>query len=145
MRAVLTPDDLKKGDLVEVGWHPAEIVEYSEKEAETDQSTNCIFRFKILDGPGQGVTPMKLFNEKALGFGKNLWKTLQFPYDNEKGYELSTQLFAQTVGSKLMIYIKRGKSNKGNEFNDVVDFKPLSQLRNKGLISKHRYEPPTLR
>lgn len=126
MRAILTPDDLKKGDLVEVGWHPAEIVDYNEKEAETDSSTNCIFHFKILDGPGKGVTPQKLFNEKALGFGKNLWKALQFPYDAVKGYELTSDLFKQTIGSKLMIYVKRGKSNKGNEFNDVADFKPMT-------------------
>jgi hypothetical protein len=126
MRAVLTPDDLKKGDLAETTWHPAEIVEYKEKDADTDGSTNCLFTFKILDGPSKGVTATRLFNEKALGFGKNLWKTLNFPYDAVKGYELSTQLFEQTVGSKLMIYIKRGKSNKGNEFNDVADFKPLT-------------------
>ncbi len=125
MRAILTPDDLKKGDLAEVGWHPAEITEYEEKDAETDKSTNCIFKFKILDGPNKGVTANKLFNEKALGFGKNLWKTLNFPFDPAKGYELSTELFKQTVGSKMKIYIKRGKSNKGNEFNDVTDFMPL--------------------
>jgi hypothetical protein len=126
MRAVLTPDDLKRGDLVETGWHPAEVVEYKEKEADTDQSTNCLFYFKIQDGPGKGVICQKLFNEKALGFGKALWKTFNFPYDPQKGYELSTELFAQTVGFKLMIYIKRGKSNKGNEFNDVTDFRPMA-------------------
>lgn len=126
MRAILTPDDLKKGDLAETTWHPAEIVEYKEKDAETDGSTNCLFTFKIIDGPNKGVTAVKLFNEKALGFGKSLWKTLSLPFDPVKGYELSTQLFEQTVGFKLMIYIKRGKSNKGNEFNDVADFKPMS-------------------
>ena len=126
MRAILTPDDLKRGDLVEVGWHPVEIIDYQEAPAETDGSTNCTFIFKIIDGPGKGVSPRRLFNEKALGFGKALWKTLNFPYDPVKGYELSTDLFKQTIGHKLMIYIKRGKSNKGNEFNDVVDFKPLS-------------------
>jgi hypothetical protein len=126
MQVFLTPDDLKKGDLAEVGWHPAEITDYKEKEAETDQSTNCIFTFKIIDGPNKGVTANKLFNEKALGFGKSLWKTLNFPYDAVKGYALSSELFGRTAGSKMMIYIKRGKSNKGNEFNDVVDFKPMS-------------------
>jgi hypothetical protein len=125
MRAILSPDDLKRGDLVPVGWWPAEIIDYKEKEAETDQSTNCLFYFKILDGEGKGVVAQKLFNEKALGFGKNLWKTLAFPYDAHKGYELTTQLFEQTLGHKLMIYVKRGKSNKGNEFNDIVDFKPM--------------------
>jgi hypothetical protein len=130
MRAILTPDDLKKGDLAEVGWHPAEITDYKESEASDEAknpgSTNCIFHFKIIDGPNKGLTCQRLFNETALGFGKSLWKTLAFPYDPVKGYELTTQLFEQTIGHKLMIYIKRGKSNRGNEFNDVVDFKPMA-------------------
>lgn len=130
MRAILTPDDLKKGDLIEPGWHPAEIIRYDEEpaseEAKNPGSTNCNFYFKITDGPGKGIQCKRLFNETALGFGKNFWKTLGFPYDIVKGYELTTQLFEQTVGFKLMIYIKRGKSNKGNEFNDVQDFRPMS-------------------
>ncbi len=126
MRAILTPDDLKKGDLVEPGWYPAEIASYEEKEADSDGSTNCIFRFKILDGPAKGVQPQKLFNEKALGFGKELWATLKLPYDPVKGYELTTELFNKTIGHKLQIHVKRGKSNKGNEFNDVDSFRPLA-------------------
>lgn len=125
MKAFLTPDDLKKGDLVEQGWHPMEIVGYEEKEADTDGSTNCIFKFKIIDGDGKGVSPTKLFNEKALGFGKSLWKVLFGDPDPVKGYELSTERFEAQVGKKMKGYIKRGKSNKGNEFNDVTDFMPL--------------------
>lgn len=125
MRQILTPDDLKKGDLAEPGWHPAEITDYTEEPAATDGSTNCIFHFKIVDGPNKGISPRRLFNEKALGFGKTLWSTLKFPFDPARGYELSTELFRQTIGHKLSIYIKRGKSNKGNDFNDVVDFRPL--------------------
>ncbi len=128
MRAVLTPDDLKKGDLAEIGWHPAEIVDYKEEDAATDGSTNCTFIFKILDGPNKGTQPRKLFNEKALGFGKTLWAILFGPPDPVKGYDtqLSTESFKAQIGKKLKIYIKRGKSNKGNEFNDVVDFMPLT-------------------
>src|SRR5215471_12979771 len=113
MRRILTPDDLKKGDLVEPGWYPLEITDYEEKPADTDKSTNCIFHFKIItpEGPARGVSPSKLFNEKALGFGKALWKALNFPYDPEKGYDLSTDLFKQTLGSKVQGYIKRGVSN----------------------------------
>lgn len=125
MRAILSPDDLKRGELCDPGWHPMEIVDYKEEDADTDGSTNCIFLFKILDGPGKGVQPRRLYNEKALGFGKALWKTLNFPFDPVKGYELSTELFRQTIGYKVQGYIKRGKSNKGNEFNDLVDFRPL--------------------
>lgn len=128
MRQILTPDDLKKGDLAEVGWHPAEITDYTEADADTDGSTNCIFHFKIIDGPNKGVSPRSLFNEKALGFGKALWAVLFGPPDPVAGYptQLNTESFKAQIGKKLMIYIKRGKSNKGNEFNDVVDFRPLS-------------------
>lgn len=128
MRAVLTPDDLKKGDLIEPGWHPVEIVEYTEEpaseEAKNPGSTNCIFHFKVIDGPEKGKTAKRLFNEVAMGFGKNLYKTLKFPMENG-GYTLTTELFKQTVGHKLKIYVKRAKSNRGNEFNDVQDFMPL--------------------
>lgn len=128
MRQVLTPDDLKKGDLVEPGWHPAIIDNYDEKDADTDGSTNCNFYFKILDGPGKGVTVKRLFNEKALGFGKPLWAILFGPPDPVKGYpdQLNTESFKAQTGKKLMIYIKRGKSNKGNDFNDVADFRPMT-------------------
>lgn len=126
MRAILTPDDLKRGDLVPPGWYPAEIVDYDEADAKTDGSTNCNFYFKILDGPQKGITVKRLFNEKALGFGKALWATLRFPFDPEKGYELTTDLFKSTIGQKVKIYVKRGKSDKGNEFNDVADFQPLT-------------------
>lgn len=126
MRQILTPDDLKKGDLVNPGWYPCEIVDYDEKDATTDGSTNCFFHFKVLDGPFKGITVKKLFNEKALGFGKALWSTLKFPFSPEKGYELSTELFKQTIGQKVQVYIKRGTSNKGNDFNDATDFRPIA-------------------
>lgn len=125
MRAILTPDDLKKGELVSPGWYPAEIVDYDEKDADTDGSTNCNFYFKILDGPFKGVQVKRLFNEKALGFGKALWATLGLPYDAQKGYELTTELFKAQMGRKVQIYIARNKSNKGNDYNDVKDFRPI--------------------
>jgi hypothetical protein len=133
MRVILSPDDLKKGELIEPGWHPAEIVDYTEGEASEDAknpgSTNCNFHFKVIDGPAKGATCKRLFNETALGFGKALWLVLYGPPDPVKGYadgQLSTEQFKSQIGKKLKIYIKRGKSNKGNEFNDVVDFLPLT-------------------
>ncbi|MET0786430.1 MAG: DUF669 domain-containing protein [Paenisporosarcina sp.] len=125
MRQILTPDELRRGDLIPPGWYPTEIVDYEEKEAETDGSTNCFFHFKIVDGDQKGIVIRRLFNEKAFGFGKNLWAALELPYDNVRGYEFSTELFKQTIGHKVMVYVKRGKSNKGNEFNDAQDFKKM--------------------
>jgi len=132
MRSALTPDDLKKGDLAQVGWHPAEIVDYTEddagQEAKNPGSTNCIFHFKIIDGPNKGITVKRLFNEFALGFGKNLYGVLYGPPDPIKGYtsdQLNTDSFKQQIGKKLNIFIKHTKSNRGNEFNDVQDFRPM--------------------
>jgi hypothetical protein len=126
VRNILTPDDLKRGELADPGWHPLEVIDYNEKDAETDGSTNSIFQFRIIDGPNKGIVCQKLFNEKALGFGKALWNTFNFPKNPDGSLELSTELFKRTLGFKLMGYIKRGKSNKGNEFNDLIDFKPMA-------------------
>lgn len=133
MRAILTPDDLKKGELAEVGWHPAEIVDYDETDASDDAknpgSTNCNFYFKIIDGPSKGITAKRLFNETSLGFGKALWAVLFGPPTPGVGYTsdvLNSESFKAQVGKKLMIYVKKGQSNRGNYFNDVQDFRPLT-------------------
>lgn len=131
MRVILTPDDLKRGDLFDPGWYPAEIEKYTEAvtkgspQKPSDGSTNGIFHFKVLDGPHKGATLQRYFNEKALGFGKNLWKTLDLPKTGDGGYDLSTELFQKTPGAKLKIYVKRGVGDNGKEFNEVADFMPL--------------------
>lgn len=134
MRTVLSPEDLKSGELVTPGWYPMEVTNYDEKEAgekaKNVGSTNCIWTFKILDGEFKGIEVSKLINEnpKSLGHVSNrsLWTTFNFPKTTAGGYDFSTELFRKTVGFKLMGYIKRGKSSNNNEFNDLVDFKPLS-------------------
>lgn len=127
---VVTPDDLRKGDLANPGWHPAEIIKYEDGEAgeaaKNPGSATATFFFKILDGPNKGIECKRLFSEVAWGFGKSFFATLNYPKDEKGNYKLSSDLFNQSVGHKLMIYIKRGKSNAGNEFNDVADFKPLT-------------------
>lgn len=125
----VTPDDLSKGDLAVPGWHPAEIVKYEDGEAGEDAknpgSATCTFFFKIIDGPSKGIECRRLFSETAWGFAKNFFKTLNYPKDEKGNYKISAGLFNQSVGFKLKIYIKRSKSNRGNEFNDVQDFMPL--------------------
>src|SRR6266852_4018297 len=101
MRQILTPDDLKSGELATVGWHPAEVTSYDESEASDEAknpgSTNCIWTFTILDGDSKGVTATKLINEnpKSLGHKSNqgLWSTFGFPKiphaSGAFGYDLS--------------------------------------------------------
>jgi hypothetical protein len=129
---ILSADDLKKGDLVEPGWYIAEVSSYEEKEAGTDKSVNLLIGFKILaDLSGKdkykGVEPRKLFNEKALGFGKNLWAALKLKQNPDGGYNLDSALMQQVAAAKpkLKIYVVRGKSDKGNDFNDIKDWAPL--------------------
>lgn len=132
MRAVLTPEDLKGADPIPPitpGWYPAEIVKYDEAttkgsaEKPSDGSTNSIFFFKLLDGPGAGRELRRYINEKVLFFGKNLYGALKFPKNASGGYDVSTELFEQTVGHKLMVYVKRDKSS---QYDSVEDYKPLA-------------------
>jgi len=131
MRSILTPDDLRKGDLVTPGWYPLELVEYSEepvgKEAKNQGSVNCIFNFKVFDGEFKGVSPRTQYNEAALGYGKSLWAALKIPFDKVKGYELSTELFKSYAANKAKVkgYIRRGKSDRGKDFNELVEFMPI--------------------
>lgn len=127
---VVTPEDLKKGDLVqEIGWKAVEIKDVQEseasKDAKTPGSTNITFFFEILDGKDKGVVVKRLFNETAWGFAKNFFAAMNYPMDEAKNYQISMELFRASIGAKLKVYVKRGKSNQGNEFNDVSDFLPL--------------------
>jgi hypothetical protein len=126
--AILSADDLKRGDLVDPGWYPCEISSYEEKEANTDKSTNCIFNFKVIDGTAKGNQFKTQFNEKALGFGKNLYGAIGLKKNANGGYDLSSTLFKEVASAhpKLRVYVVRGKSDKGNEFNEVKDYQPLT-------------------
>ncbi len=131
MRAALTPDDLKlaEREAIPPGWYPAEIVKYDEAvtkgtdEKPSDGSTNAIFFFKILDGPAKNRELRRYFNEKVLGFGKNLYRALGFPKNASGAYDVSSELFGQTVGHKLMIYIIKDKKTG---YDSVEDFKAMS-------------------
>jgi len=121
INSILTPADLLGNDIVP-GWYPAEIIKYEEAPSKGDQSTNCIFYFKIIgDGPTKGRELRRYFNEKSMFFGRNLWLTLGF-VTKEKGGSLTTPMMESSVGKKLSIYIKKDKDGK---FDTVEDFKPL--------------------
>lgn len=130
MRAVLTPDDLKLADKEPIppGWHPAEIIKYDEAvtkgtdEKPSDGSTNAIFFFKILEGPAKNRELRRYFNEKVLGFGKNLYAALGFPKNAAGAYDVSSELFRQTVGSKMMVYVMKDKKTG---YDGIEDFKPM--------------------
>lgn len=129
MRVNLTSEDLAGGELVEPGWYPCEISKYEEKPAGTDRSTNCISHLKVVGAKSAGAKSRLLLNEKAMGFGKNFFlalgakktKNASTGKDEIVGVELTPAL----VGKKLDVYLTRGTSSKGNDFNDAKDFAPL--------------------
>lgn len=139
MRAVLTPEDLKKGELTDPGWYLSKIHGYEEKvtkgtpEKPSDGSTNAVFTFELLEG-SKGKKIDRYFNEKALGFGKNLYKALEFPLNAGGGYDLSTELFQQTVGSYVVVYIKRGQGTKG-PFDEIADFRKPTEAELKKVLA----------
>ena len=126
MRAILTPQDMLKGEPIPPGWYPAEIVKYEETvtkgtaDKPSDGSMNAVFYFKILDGEKKGTELRRYFNEKALGFGKNLWALL-FKFDKKNGGELTSEMFASTVGQKMLVYIKKGTNN----YDSIEDWRPI--------------------
>jgi|SRR5579863_507118 len=129
MRVVLTPEDLKDRPNFLPGWYPAEIVKYDEAvvkdrdDKPSDGSMNSIFFFKILDGVHKDREIRRYFNEKFMSAGKHLYAVLGFPKTKDGGYEVSSELFQQTVGHKLMIYIIKDKKTG---YDSVEDYKPLA-------------------
>ena len=129
MRVVLNPDDLKERETILPGWYPAEITKYDEAvtkdkdDKPSDGSMNSIFFFTILDGNYKGRELRRYFNEKFLGIGRHLYATLGFPKTANGGYEVSSELFQQTVGHKLMIYVIKDKKTG---YDTVEDFKKMA-------------------
>ena len=133
INSILTPEDLSKDKPVEPGWYPAEITKYSEEltkdkpERKSDGSTNAIFQLTILDGPlgTKGRVMNRYFNEKALGFGKNLWAVLFPEFDKEKGMPagkaLTSEMFRSAVGRKIEVYLKMD-----GKYPNVEDYRPLT-------------------
>jgi hypothetical protein len=129
-RIQLTDDDLSGGELVEPSWFACECTKYEEKPATTDRSTNYIMYWKVIGEKHKGARTRVLLNEKAMGFGKNLFLALgaKIVRDSVTGKQSMTpiELNAETtVGKKIDIYLARGTSNKGNDFNDAKDYAPL--------------------
>lgn len=130
--AVVTPDDLKKGEPIKPGWYPAEIISYDEAVTKgsdakpSDGSLNAIYEFEILDGEAnsKGKKFKRYFNEKAFGFGKNLWAVL-FPgvWNMKTGGTLTSDMLSSKRGTKLMVYVARDKKTN---YDTIEDYRPLS-------------------
>jgi hypothetical protein len=123
---VVTPDDLKKGDLVDPGNYPVEFSRYEEKDA-ADKSVNSVLYFKVFDdsNPQKGKEFVKYMNEKGWEYEKELLVILFGPPPPE-GYRFGTREVQSKLGIKFKLYVKRGKNKEtGKEFNECAGYMPL--------------------
>ena len=58
------------------GWYLAQLKTTSEEPASTDQSTNLLLKWQILEGEKEGLHITSRFNEKALSFTEQLVKIM---------------------------------------------------------------------
>jgi len=120
----ISPENVAKaGQVIEKpDWYPVEIVNYEEKPALTDGSTNYVLQAK---GIGKGVEGWIFyfqFNEKAPGFAVPFLAAVTGkPVPKDGGdFDLS-----KTVGAKIQLYIIKD-SYQGRAQNKVVDYRPLT-------------------
>ena len=130
IRSILTPDDLAERKM-DPGWYPGKITKVTEEvvkgstEKPSDGSMNAIFFFEVKDPskPDAKAREMRrFFNEKALGFGRNLWYTTGLLVKNSKApQELTYEMMQSTVGKEMMVYIKKNAAG----YDNIEDFRPL--------------------
>ncbi len=86
---------------------------------------NAIFEFLVTNPAKPEDKPRTLkrfYNEKALGFGRNLWYTTGLLTKGSKTpQELTFEMMQSTVGKKLMVYVKKNAQG----YDNVEDFRPI--------------------
>lgn len=120
MRFTFSEEDILRGTLVKPTWYPVEISEVNDITASTGVGGSEI-TVKILDGQFKGVPVNIRYYENAPGFSKNFVSALGATV--KAGLEVNFD--SKLVGKRLEAYIKNSKSNKGNDFNEIADWRPL--------------------
>lgn len=125
-RLTVTPDDLKKNQILEIDWYDAEVASYSYEKSKDEKSFNNIFEFKIT-GPNPDHAGVKIkvwFNEKALGSREfvEFFKALSGKeVDRKAGFTMDDP--AQTKGMKLQVHVKPDTFG-GRENNKIDGYRP---------------------
>jgi hypothetical protein len=131
IRSILTPEDLAERK-IDPGWYPGKIAAVTEEvvkgsaEKPSDGSMNAVFLFEVKDPAKPDQKPRNIkrfFNEKALGFGRNLWYVTGLLTKNAKGpQELTFEMMQSLVGKEMLVYVKRNSAG----FDNIEDFRPLT-------------------
>jgi len=134
MRARITVDDLAAQTLVDPTWYPCEIIGYKEEPTtggkNPGQSTNCIWYFKVVDAKVdkfKGARFRLLVNEQVMSKASGLLVALGAKVDKEKGLDVDMSE-ATMVGRFVDVHIRRGESDRGNPFNEPVEYAPIGTI-----------------
>jgi hypothetical protein len=131
IRSLLTPEDLAERK-TDPGWYKGKIKDVKEEvvkgsEAKpSDGSMNAIFYFDVwTDTKNPDAKPREMrryFNEKALGFGRNLWYvTGLLTKGSTKPQELTFEMMQSLIGKEMLVYIKKNTAG----FDNIEDWRPL--------------------
>lgn len=121
-RFTYTQEDLLRGTLVEPGWYPVEIYDVEDVTASSSGAAGTKIGFRLIgEGKFKGIPVERAFYESAVGFSKKFLEALGVKLAAGMQFDFDDKL----KGKRLEVYIKNNVSNKGNSFNDVVDYRPL--------------------
>lgn len=116
----VTKSDLIKGRTYDCDWYPVEVIDFDEKAAKTDGSTNYVYTFRILSGPFEGGELTRTFSEKVIGMMVPFVEACGGKFDEDGGSFDPAAL----KGRKLQVY-NNNRMYEGKMRNDVSDFRPL--------------------
>lgn len=120
----ISPENVARaGQIVEKpDWYPVEVVNYEEKPASTDGSTNMVLQLKGIGKGVEGWIFYTQYNEKAPGFAIPFVVACTGKPVPKDGMDAD---LSKTVGAKIQAYIIKD-SYQGRPQNKVVDFRPLT-------------------
>lgn len=125
MKFQMTPDDFLKGGLLELGWHPAQIVKWDDTKvagptAKNPGSTVINVEFKIVAGPSKGKVAYQNFSEVAPGFMIGLLEGLGQVFDKTKTVQIEVTR-ASMEGKTVDVHIAAGVNKQTGQPNRIID------------------------
>lgn len=113
-------EDLLRGKTIEPGWHKMLIKNVTQEPASTDQSTNTIIDFTVVDGQFKDVPLRRYFSEKAPGFIVPFLIACGAPVGEQGG----TFDLERCKGKMILGYVINEMYNN-RPTNKVEDFRPI--------------------
>lgn len=124
-RITVTPEDLKRSQILEPDWYPCEVVGYEYSRTKDEKSMNHIYTFKVVHPEDAAGVQLKVwFSEKALGMMREFYEAISgVKVDPKKGFTIDDPNAA--VKKRVDVNVING-SYLGRTQNSVNGFRPYS-------------------